>query len=75
MSNTPSLEKGKYQHYKGQYYEVLSVARHSETEEYFVVYKPLYGEKSTWVRPYDMFVETVEVDGKQVKRFQKVVDK
>ena len=68
----PPLEKGKYRHYKGQYYEVLSVATHSETEEFFVVYKPLYGDGGIWIRPYAMFVEMVEVDGKSMPRFQKV---
>jgi hypothetical protein len=64
------LEKGIYKHYKGNFYEVIDVARHSETEEYLVVYKTLYGDFSTWVRPLDMFQETVEVDGQQVARFQ-----
>jgi hypothetical protein len=64
-----TLEKGIYKHYKGNLYEVLDVARHSETEEYLVVYKTLYGDFSTWVRPLDMFQETVEVDGQQVARF------
>jgi len=50
------LKKGRYKHYKGLYYEVLDVARHSETEEWVVVYKTLYGDFSTWVRPYDMFL-------------------
>ncbi|MGB0449526.1 MAG: DUF1653 domain-containing protein [Porticoccaceae bacterium] len=64
-----TLEKGIYRHYKGNLYEVVDVARHSETEEYLVVYKTLYGDFSTWVRPLDMFQETVEVDGQQVARF------
>lgn len=64
------LEKGRYRHYKGLYYEVLDTARHSETEEWLVVYKTLYGDFSTWVRPYEMFVEEVEVEGKRVKRFE-----
>ena len=64
------LKKGKYKHYKGSLYEVLDVARHSETEEWMVVYKTLYGDFSTWVRPYEMFVEKVEVEGKMLARFE-----
>lgn len=64
------IKKGIYQHYKGNKYEVLMTARHSETEEWMVVYKTLYGDFSTWVRPYDMFVESVEVDGEMVSRFE-----
>jgi len=66
------LEKGLYRHYKGNLYEVITTARHSETEEWMVVYKALYGEEGMWVRPYTMFVETVEVEGKMVQRFEKV---
>lgn len=66
------IVKGKYKHYKGKFYEVLDVARHSETLEYFVVYKTLYGDFDTWIRPLDMFTEIVEVDGVQVKRFELV---
>ena len=68
------LELGRYQHYKGSMYEVLMTARHSETEEWMVVYKTLYGDFSTWVRPYDMFVSMVENDGVKVARFKKVED-
>jgi len=64
------LKKGKYKHYKGSMYEVLDIARHSETEEWMVVYKTLYGDFSTWVRPYEMFVEKVEVEGKILARFE-----
>jgi len=64
------IKKGKYKHYKGLYYEVLDTARHSETEEWMVVYKTLYGDFSTWIRPYDMFIEKVEVDGVMVSRFE-----
>ncbi len=64
------LKKGYYKHYKGSLYEVLDTARHSETEEWMVVYKTLYGDFSIWVRPYAMFVEKVEVDGKFVPRFE-----
>lgn len=64
-----TLAAGRYRHYKGQEYEVLEVARHSETQEYLVVYRCLYGDYSLWVRPYDMFVETVVVDGESMPRF------
>jgi len=67
-----ALEKGLYKHYKGNMYEVYMTAQHSETEEWMVVYKALYGEEGIWVRPYDMFVEEVEVEGTLVPRFQKV---
>lgn len=63
------LKKGRYRHYKGNEYEVIDTARHSETEEWMVVYRTLYGERSLWVRPYEIFVEKVEVDGKTVDRF------
>lgn len=64
-----SLTPGRYRHYKGGEYEVLGVARHSETEEPLVVYRPLYGEGGLWVRPEAMFVESVVVDGRTVARF------
>ena len=60
---------GVYRHYKGQRYQVLGTARHSETLEPLVVYRALYGEHGLWVRPLAMFVETVLVDGKSVPRF------
>jgi len=66
------LKIGLYKHYKGNMYEVLMTARHSETEEWMVVYKTLYGDFSIWVRPYDMFVERVEVDEEFVQRFEYV---
>jgi len=67
-----TLEKGLYRHYKGNLYEVLMTARHSETEEWMVVYKTLYNEESIWVRPYKMFCEKVEVEGKRIDRFEKL---
>jgi hypothetical protein len=66
------IEKGIYKHYKGNLYEVLMTAQHSETEEWMVVYKALYGEKGIWVRPYDMFMEKIDIDGRLVPRFEKV---
>lgn len=65
---------GKYQHFKGNHYQVLHVAKHSETEEEFVVYQPLYGDKDIWIRPLSMFCEQIERDGKTFYRFQKVED-
>ena len=64
------IPKGKYRHYKGQLYEVIDVARHSETLEELVVYKALYGDFGIWVRPLNMFIENVEVNGKTQKRFE-----
>ncbi len=64
-----TIPPGRYRHYKGHDYEVLGSARHSETEEEFVVYRALYGERGLWVRPKAMFEETVLVDGKPVPRF------
>ena len=63
------LKKGRYRHYRGNEYEVIDTARHSETEEWMVVYRTCYGDRSLWVRPYEMFVEKVEVDGNRVARF------
>lgn len=69
------MKLGKYKHYKGGMYEVLGVARHSETLEELVVYRALYdskefGKNSLWVRPKRMFCESVEVDGKTISRFE-----
>jgi hypothetical protein len=60
---------GRYRHYKGQEYEVLGVARHSETEEELVVYRALYGAFGLWVRPLGMFEELVDIDGRLIPRF------
>ena len=68
------LQKGKYQHYKGPLYEVLDVARHSETEEEMVVYRTLYGDFSLWVRPLKMFIQEIEYEGKKMKRFTYISD-
>jgi len=53
------VKSGLYRHYKGKYYEVIGVAKHSETGELLVVYRPLYGEQGLWVRPLEMFDETL----------------
>ena len=63
------IRPGRYRHFKGKEYEVLGVARHSETEEELVVYRALYGDFSLWVRPVSMWNETVERDGKTFRRF------
>ena len=65
-----TLQVGKYRHYKGNNYQVIGVAKHSETEEELVVYRPLYGTVDLWVRPLSMFTETVEVEGKVLPRFE-----
>jgi len=64
------VKKGIYRHYKGNEYEVITVAKHSETEELMVVYRALYGEYGYWVRPLEMFTEKVEVNGEMVERFK-----
>ena len=64
------LKPGKYRHFKGNEYEVITLAKHSETMEEMVVYKALYGEGGYWVRPASMWNETVERDGKVFKRFE-----
>lgn len=66
---TPELNKGFYRHYKGRYYEVLDLVRHSETEEWLVLYRTCYGDESRWVRPFPMFTETITLDGAAQARF------
>lgn len=61
---------GRYRHYKGKEYEVIGIARHSETLEDLVVYRALYGNFDLWVRPIKMFSDEVEVEGKKMPRFQ-----
>jgi hypothetical protein len=65
-----TLRPGRYRHYKGNFYQVIGIARHSETEEELVVYRKLYDDGSMWVRPLAMFVEDVVVDGRTVPRFE-----
>lgn len=64
-----SIKPGRYRHFKGKEYEVLGVARHSETEEELVVYRALYGDFGLWGRPVSMWNEAVERDGKTFRRF------
>lgn len=64
------LQSGRYRHYKGKDYEVIDIATHSETGEQLVVYRLLYGDYSLWVRPLNMFTETVEHEGETVPRFR-----
>ena len=77
MSDLPPLpapRRGRYRHYRGGEYEVIGVARHSETLEPLILYRPLYNQTGLWVRPYDMFFEQVEVDGHQEPRFTLISD-
>lgn len=69
------IKIGKYQHFKGKVYEVIGIARHSESLEELVVYKALYespdfGKDSLWVRPKSMFLEMIEHNGEEIPRFQ-----
>lgn len=70
----PALAPGLYRHYKDKLYEVLGVARHSETLEALVVYRALYGAHGLWVRPAAMFTETVVIDGVERPRFARCPD-
>lgn len=77
MSELPPLPHsapGRYRHYKGGEYDLVSVVRHSETLEPLVLYRALYGERGLWVRPYAMFFETVEIDGVMRPRFAPIGD-
>ena len=65
-----AVHPGRYRHYKGNEYEVIGIARHSENEEEMVVYRKLYGDHSLWVRPLSMFQENVLLDGRQMPRFE-----
>ena len=65
-----TVPQGIYRHHKGNLYQVLHMAKHSETEESLVVYRCLYGEYGVWVRPLAMFTESIEVNGKEVPRFE-----
>ena len=64
------LKLGVYRHYKGNYYQVMGFARHSETLEILVVYQALYGNFGMWVRPFEMFVENIIFEAKEIPRFE-----
>lgn len=68
----PSLEPGRYRHFKGGHYEVLGVVRHSETLAALVLYRPLETDVGMWVRPFEMFVAQVEVEGMIRPRFERI---
>ena len=68
------IQTGKYRHFKGNEYEVLYIAKHSETMEEMVVYRALYGEGGIWVRPAAIWEETVTREGKTFRRFEKIDD-
>lgn len=68
------IKIGKYRHFKGNEYEVIGIAKHSETLAEMVVYRALYGDGEIWVRPVEMWNETVERDGKVFKRFEYIED-
>ena len=73
MTPPPEVVRpGRYRHFKGGEYEVIGVARHSETQEALVVYRPLYNDSGLWVRPHAMFFGSVEVDGRQLRRFERL---
>ncbi len=69
MTTEYQIKPGRYRHYKGKYYQVIDVVTHSESLEKLVLYKPLYGKGALWVRPYEMFQETVTISGEQQPRF------
>lgn len=70
----PSLPLGRYRHYKGNEYDVLGVVRHSETLEPLVLYRPRDNDSGLWVRPFAMFTETIDIDGKVQPRFNRISD-
>ena len=69
LAPLPATPLGRYRHYKGGQYDVIGVARHSETHEPLVVYRPLYNASGWWVRPHAMFFESVNIDGVVQARF------
>ena len=70
MKKMEIIKVGIYKHYKGPLYKVIGYAQHSETEEWLVYYQALYGEYGYWIRPLEMFKETVEIEGQVKPRFE-----
>ena len=66
------FQLGQYRHFKGNLYDVIGKVRHSETREQMVLYRALYGEGGLWVRPFQMFFDTIEREGQELKRFEYV---
>lgn len=65
-----NIEKGIYRHFKGNKYQVINIVRHSENQQYMVLYRALYGDHGLWVRPLQMFIEEIEVEGQKRPRFE-----
>ena len=77
FDDLPKIETGLYRHYKGNMYRVLGVGRHTEAHEYYVVYSPAEpkeGVPEFWLRPFDMFVETVDINDQTLPRFEKIAE-
>ena len=74
MTKTP-LKTGTYRHFRGKEYEVYGVVNHSETEETLVLYRPLYGKQALWVRPMNLFTDSVRVNDEYIPRFSLVQEK
>ena len=70
LQDLPTIQLGHYRHYKGGEYEVIGVVRHSESLEPLVLYRPLYNDSGTWVRPFAMFLETIEFESVSQPRFR-----
>lgn len=74
LGEVNTLKLGKYRHFKGKEYELLDIAKNSETLEEFVVYRALYGDHQLWIRPKAMFFEQLQRDGKEFSRFEYIGD-
>lgn len=72
--NKEDVKPGRYRHYKGREYQVVGIAKHSETLENYVIYKALYGAGQLWIRPLKMFREQITVDGREIPRFEYLGD-